>query len=122
MKSELLASIIAVVLSIPAWAAAQASVEQQLTAATPVAPPAPALPMLGNTPYVAFGIAEPNGWAALDPNAPVTRVVTVPPPAASTEDDEVETANSPPMEMSAYALVLAGLAVLLYIGNRLRRD
>jgi hypothetical protein len=126
MKSELLAGVIAVMLSIPALAATQASTTPQAAGssrATPVAAPAPTLPVLGNAPYVAFSLAEPNGWAALDLNAPVTRVVTIPPPATTTEgDDEVEPASSPPMETSTYALILAGLAVLLYIGSRLRRD
>jgi hypothetical protein len=130
MKSELLAGVIAVVLSIPALAATQTpqSAAPQaaagLSEVVSVTTPMPSLPMLGNTPYVAFGFGDPGGLAPLDLNAPVTRVVTAPPPVAtSTEgDDEVEPAASPPMETSTYALMLASLAVLLYIANRLRQD
>lgn len=130
MKLELLAGVIAAMLSIPALAATQAPQSAAPQAAgvssefASVTAPMPSLPMLGNTPYVAFGLGDPGGLAALDLNAPVTRVVTAPTPAAtSTEgDDEVEPAASPPMETSAYALMLASLAVLLYIASRLRQD
>lgn len=124
MKSELLAGVIAVVLSIPALAATQAEPVASRSADSDVAAvAAPTLPVMGNTPYVAFGLGEPGSLAALDLNAPVTRVITAPPPATTTEgDDEVEPAAAPPMETSTYALLLAGIAVLLYIASRLRRD
>ena len=126
MKLELLAGVFAVVLSIPALAATQAprSPAPQAAEASVAAATAPTLPMLANAPYVAFGLGEPGGLAPLDLNAPVTRVIVAPPPppARVDGDDEVEPAESPPMEMSAYALMLAGVAVLLYIASRLRQD
>jgi hypothetical protein len=129
MKSELVAGVIAAMLPIAALAAAQAPQSTGPHAAgafsevSSVSAPTPTLPLLGSTSYIAFGV-EPAGLAALDLNAPVTHVVTGPPPAAPNTqgDDEVEPAGSPPMESSTFALMFAGLGVLLFIGHRLRRD
>lgn len=124
MKSELVAGIIAAVLPIAAFAAAQAPQPAIPRAAGigEASTPAPSLPMLGNTSSIAFGVGEPGGLAALDLNAPVTRVVTAPPTANTEGDDEVEPAGTPAMESSIYALLLAGLAVWLFIAHRLRQD
>jgi len=112
MKSGLFVGLMAVGLSMSALADSQA-------VQAPVAASSPAVPTLGGAPYVVFGLGEAGGLAALDPSAPVTRVVAVSPAAARTDvDDEVEPSASDTAENSTYTLMLAGLAALVFIATR----
>jgi hypothetical protein len=112
MKSGSFVGLMAVGLSMSALADSEA-------VQAPVAASSPAVSTLGAAPYVVFGFGETGGLAALDPSVPVTRVVAVSPAAAPTDvDDEIEPSASDTAENSTYALMMAGLAVLVFIATR----
>lgn len=73
------------------------------------------------TPYVSFGMADGSELAPLNLDAPVTKVVTLPPPVVD-KDDEVVPPEPEGEVSSNVALTIASVAVLLFIAGRLRQD